>query len=235
MKCIVFYNGWFIEDNQQEVVWEIVLQMFNWDWLQEWLFCYELIENSFKKVGIVMAGNILLVGFYDWFCVFVVGYIVQVKLLEKDFFFFLYLMKILECLDECILAYIEVIDCLQGFDVVIVIGSNNFVCYFEVYFLKYFYIICKNWNGVVVLIGDEMFVELQELGKDIFWYYGLGCCNVVKLYVLEGYDFDFLLEVLYEYWEVVFNMKYKNNFDYNYVLFIFNKIEFKVNGCILLV
>lgn len=68
----------------------------------------------------------------------------------------------------------------------------------------------------------------------MFCYFGLGCRNVVKLYILVDYDFDFLLIVLYEYCFVVLYIKYKNNFDYNYVMLMFNKEFFKVNGCILL-
>lgn len=235
MKRTAFHNGWFTEDSQQQAINEIAVQMLNRDRLQEWLSRYELTENSSKKVGIVMAGNIPLVGFHDWLCVFVAGHQAQVKLSEKDPFLFPYLMKILERLDERTQGYTTVTDRLQGFDAVIATGSNNSARYFEAYFSRYPHIIRKNRNGVAVLTGDETPAELRELGKDIFRYYGLGCRNVAKLYVPEGYDFDPLLEVLHEYREVVLNTKYKNNFDYNYALFVLNKIEFKANGCILLV
>jgi hypothetical protein len=235
MKRTAFHNGWFTEDSQQEAIRELAVQMLNRDRLREWLSRYQLAESSPKKVGIVMAGNIPLVGFHDWLCVFVSGHQAQVKLSEKDPFLFPYLMKILERLDERTLAYTEVTERLHGFEAVIATGSNNSARYFEAYFSKYPNIIRKNRNGVAVLTGDETLEELQALGKDIFRYYGLGCRNVAKLYVPEGYDFDPLLEALHEYREVVLNTKYKNNFDYNYALFVLNKIEFKANGCILLV
>ncbi len=235
MKRTAFHNGWFTEASQQEAVREIAVQMLNRDRLQEWLSRYELTVKSLKKVGIVMAGNIPLVGFHDWLCVFVAGHQAQVKLSEKDPFLFPYLMKILERLDERTLAYTTVTDRLQGFDAVIATGSNNSARYFEAYFSKYPNIIRKNRNGVAILTGEETPAELRALGKDIFQYYGLGCRNVAKLYVPEGYDFDPLLEALHEYREVVLNTKYKNNFDYNYALFMLNKMEFRANGCILLV
>jgi hypothetical protein len=235
MKRTAFHNGWFTEDSQQEAIRELAVQMLNRDRLREWLSRYQLAESSPKKVGIVMAGNIPLVGFHDWLCVFVSGHQAQVKLSEKDPFLFPYLMKILERLDERTLAYTEVTERLHGFEAVIATGSNNSARYFEAYFSKYPNIIRKNRNGVAVLTGDETLEELRALGKDIFRYYGLGCRNVAKLYVPEGYDFDPLLEALHEYREVVLNTKYKNNFDYNYALFVLNKIEFKANGCILLV
>lgn len=235
MKRTAFHNGWFTEDSQQEAIRELAVQMLNRDRLREWLSRYQLAESSPKKVGIVMAGNIPLVGFHDWLCVFVSGHQAQVKLSEKDPFLFPYLMKILERLDERTLAYTEVTERLHGFEAVIATGSNNSARYFEAYFSKYPNIIRKNRNGLAVLTGDETLEELRALGKDIFRYYGLGCRNVAKLYVPEGYDFDPLLEALHEYREVVLNTKYKNNFDYNYALFVLNKIEFKANGCILLV
>jgi hypothetical protein len=235
MKRTAFHNGWFTEDSQQEAIRELAVQMLNRDRLREWLSRNQLAESSPKKVGIVMAGNIPLVGFHDWLCVFVSGHQAQVKLSEKDPFLFPYLMKILERLDERTLAYIEVTERLHGFEAVIATGSNNSARYFEAYFSKYPNIIRKNRNGVAVLTGDETLEELRALGKDIFRYYGLGCRNVAKLYVPKGYDFDPLLEALHEYREVVLNTKYKNNFDYNYALFVLNKIEFKANGCILLV
>lgn len=235
MKRTAFHNGWFTEDSQQEAIRELAVQMLNRDRLREWLSRNQLAESSPKKVGIVMAGNIPLVGFHDWLCVFVSGHQAQVKLSEKDPFLFPYLMKILERLDERTLAYTEVTERLHGFEAVIATGSNNSARYFEAYFSKYPNIIRKNRNGVAVLTGDETLEELRALGKDIFRYYGLGCRNVAKLYVPEGYDFDPLLEALHEYREVVLNTKYKNNFDYNYALFVLNKIEFKANGCILLV
>lgn len=235
MKRTAFHNGWFTEDSQQEAIRELAVQMLNRDRLREWLSRYQLAESSPKKVGIVMAGNIPLVGFHDWLCVFVSGHQAQVKLSEKDPFLFPYLMKILERLDERTLAYTEVTERLHGFEAVIATGSNNSARYFEAYFSKYPNIIRKNRNGVAVLTGDETLEELRALGKDIFRYYGLGCRNVAKLYVPKGYDFDPLLEALHEYREVVLNTKYKNNFDYNYALFVLNKIEFKANGCILLV
>lgn len=235
MKRTAFHNGWFTEDSQQEAIRELAVQMLNRDRLREWLSRYQLAESSPKKVGIVMAGNIPLVGFHDWLCVFVSGHQAQVKLSEKDPFLFPYLMKILERLDERTLAYTEVTERLHGFEAVIATGSNNSARYFEAYFSKYPNIIRKNRNGLAVLTGDETLEELRALGKDIFRYYGLGCRNVAKLYVPEGYDFDPLLEALHEYREVVLNTKYKNNFDYNYALFVLNKTEFKANGCILLV
>ncbi len=231
-----FNNAWFTKENQQNAVQSIARHFLSREQLQQWVSRYDIPEQTdAQTIGLVMAGNIPLVGFHDWLCIFVAGHRAQVKLSEKDQFLFPYLMKILERIDGRTTDYTELTNQLKGFDAVIATGSNNSARYFEAYFGKYPHIIRRNRHGVAVLTGDENKVELQALGQDIFQYYGLGCRNVAKLYVPEGYDFDPLLEALHEYREIVLNNKYKNNFDYNYALFVLNKKPFKANGCVLLV
>jgi hypothetical protein len=55
------------------------------------------------------------------------------------------------------------------------------------------------------------------------------------LYLPEGYAFDPLLEALHEYRDIVLHDKYKNNFDYNFTLYILNNTPHLNNGCVLLV
>jgi hypothetical protein len=234
IKRTAFHNGWFTEESQQEAIRGIAQHFLNRERLEAWLERYELTPSEPKKTGIVMAGNIPLVGFHDWLCVFVTGHRAQVKLSDKDPYLFPYFMKLLEQFDARTAAYTEIAERLKGFDAVIATGSNNAARYFEAYFSRYPHIIRKNRNGVAVLTGEESPEDLLRLGKDVFRYYGLGCRNVAKLYVPKDYNFDPLLEALYEYRRVVLNPKYKNNFDYNYALFILNMVEFKSNGCILL-
>jgi hypothetical protein len=85
------------------------------------------------------------------------------------------------------------------------------------------------------LTGNESRDELHELGHDVFRYFGLGCRNVAKLYLPKGYDFIPLLEALHEYRDIILHQKYKNNFDYNFALYILNKVQYQANGCILMI
>ena len=126
-------------------------------------------------------------------------------------------------------------DRLEQFDAVIATGSNNSARYFESYFGRYPHIIRRNRNAVAVLTGRESREQLEGIAEDVLAYFGLGCRNVSKLYLPEGYDFDPLLEALHEHKELALHDKYKNNFDYNYTLLILNKIPYRANGCILLV
>ncbi len=234
IKRTAFHNGWFTEAHQQQALNAIAKDFLGREKLERWLSDYTLAEGAPKTVGLVLAGNIPLVGFHDWLCVFAAGHRAQVKLSEKDPYLFPYLMKVLEKIDGRSASLTQIVDRLGSFDAVIATGSNNSARYFEAYFGAYPHIIRKNRNGVGVLTGAESREELMALGKDIFQYYGLGCRNVSKLYVPEGYDFEPLLEALHEYREVVLNTKFKNNFDYNYALYVLNKVPFKSNGCILM-
>ncbi|MCB0550107.1 MAG: acyl-CoA reductase [Phaeodactylibacter sp.] len=230
-----FNNSWFTIENQKEAVSAIAQNMLRTEKLEAWLQRYAMpAETVPQTVGIVMAGNIPLVGFHDLLCVFVAGHRALVKLSDKDQYLLPYLLRVMGRFDERAEAYFNITQQLKGFDAVIATGSNNSARYFEAYFKDYPHIIRRNRNGIAVLTGEETEAELLELGKDIFQYFGLGCRNVSKIYVPRGYDFDPLLEALHEYRQAVLHTKYKNNFDYNYAIHILNKEEFKANGCILL-
>lgn len=232
-------NPWFTGENIRHAIQSVVSAFLDPESLRRWSADYP--DNSplhpEKTVGLVMAGNIPLVGFHDWLCVFVAGHRAKVKLSEKDKYLLPHLIqKLGEWAFES-WEYTEFLgegDKLQGFDAVIATGSNNTARYFEQYFGKYPHIIRRNRNGAAVLDGTETMAELYALGRDIFTYFGLGCRNVSKLYLPAGYDFTRLLEALHEYREIIHHDKYKNNFDYNLTLFILNKIPYHNNGCLLL-
>ena len=232
-------NQWFTENNIRSALLAIAVQFLDRDKLAAWVAQYPMADPGYpeKTVAVIMAGNIPLVGFQDWLCVFVAGQQVKVKLSDKDKRLLPLLVKKMGEWRKDSWAYTEFLsegDFLKNFDAVIATGSNNTARYFEQYFGKYPHIIRRNRNSVAILDGSETIPELYALGRDIFTYFGLGCRNVSKLYVPRGYDFDVLLEALHEYREMVLHNKYKNNFDYNFTLYIINNIPHKNNGCLLL-
>ncbi|PHN06467.1 acyl-CoA reductase [Flavilitoribacter nigricans] len=230
-----FNNPWFTKENQRLALEAISTKMLDKEKLDQWLDRYEMHEpENIRSVGMVLAGNIPLVGFHDVLCVFVAGHHAVIKLSDKDPYLLPFLLKRLNEIDERTAAYFRIVEQLKDFDAVIATGSNNSARYFESYFGKYPNIIRKNRNAVAVLNGAEDHDELMALGKDVFRYFGLGCRNVAKLYVPEGYDFDPLLTAFHEYRDIITHSKYKNNFDYNYALFMLNKVPYRANGCIIL-
>jgi hypothetical protein len=231
-------NGWFTPDHVHQAVSAIATTMLTREHLTAWLGQYPWVAGpTDRSVALVMAGNIPLVGFHDWLCVFASGHRAKVKLSDKDRVLLPFLVRKLGDIAFESWAFTEFAveyEPLRQFDAVIATGSDNSARYFHQYFGKYPHIIRKNRNSIAVLDGTETKADLLALGKDIFNYFGLGCRNVSKLYVPFGYSFEFLLETLHEYRDLVQHNKYLNNFDYNFTLFVLNNIPYMNNGCILL-
>lgn len=230
-----FNNGWLTIENCEKACRAIAFNFLQEDKLKAWCDLYQLTDAApMKKVGIVMAGNIPLVGFHDLISVFLSGNQSIIKLSDKDKYLLPQLIKKMGEWEEESKDYFKIVEKLAGFEAVIATGSNNSARYFERYFGKYPHIIRKNRNAIALLSGEESMADLYALGNDIFEYFGLGCRNVSKLYLPRNYQFEPLLEALHEYRNIILNNKYKNNFDYNYAMFMLNKVEYKANGCIIL-
>ena len=235
MHRTAFNNQWFTIENQKQAIDAIATFFLDRSQLKAWLKTYSISDsNSPKKVGLVLAGNIPMVGFHDLLSVFLAGHHAIIKLSDKDQFVLPYIIKLLGEWESEAKHYFRFVPQLKDFDAVIATGSNNSSRYFEAYFGKYPHIIRRNRNAIAILTGEESREELHRLGEDIFQYFGLGCRNVSKLYVPKGYDFEPLMEELHRYNSIILNSKYKNNFDYNYSLYILNKVPIINNGCIIL-
>jgi Acyl-CoA reductase (LuxC) len=228
-------NAWFTKENQERAIQAIVHEFLQKEKLETWAGKYNIQElGPAKSVGLVMAGNIPLVGFHDVVCTFVAGHKSIIKLSDKDQYLLPYLLKVMGKINPASAAYFEIVERLKEYEAVIATGSNNTARYFRAYFEKYPHVIRKNRNSVAVLDGQESDEELRSLGIDVFRYFGLGCRNVSKLYLPEGYDFNRLMERLHEFREIILHSKYKNNFDYNFALVTMNRTPFLNNGCIVL-
>jgi len=229
-------NQWFTIENIKQSKNAIAQHFLQKDLLENWVNNYHLDDNiEAKKVALILAGNIPLVGFHDVLCVFICGHISQIKISKKDPFLLPFFLKILSEIDPRTKDYFELTEKISNFDAVIATGSNNSSRYFETYFGKYPNIIRKNRNAVAVINGDESKEDFDQLGKDIFNYYGMGCRNVSKVYLPKDYDLQPLLESLHEFKHIVTHSKYKNNFDYNLAIFMLNQIPVHSNGCLMLV
>lgn len=243
-KRTQFNNAWFTLENQQASVKAIAEEFLSEEKLSAWLNGYKVVPiagpgfvpqpgsngEGQKKVGLVLAGNIPLVGFHDLLCVYIAGHKSVIKLSTKDEHVLPYLVKLLAKFDERAEDYFDFVGRLKDFDAVVATGSNNSARYFETYFDKYPNIIRKNRNAIAVLSGNETEEEMRALGNDVFQYYGLGCRNVAKLYAPKDYDFQPLLLVFHEWKNMQNHTKWKNNFDYNYALTTLNKESFHLTG-----
>ena len=228
-------NGWFTSENL-----EFALQQWAQELTEEkiaqWLHSYQFpSRTNAKTIAVIMAGNIPLVGFHDFLCVLLSGNKVLAKLSSNDNLILPFLSKILLEQNPELKAYINFTEeKLENFDAVIATGSNNTSRYFEYYFGKYPNIIRKNRNSVAVLTGNETHEELALLGQDIFRYFGLGCRNVSKLFVPEGYNFDAFYTSIFEFQDIINQNKYANNYDYNKAVYLMSNMNILDNGFLIL-
>jgi hypothetical protein len=228
-------NKWFTQENIAIALRGIAF-MLQPDKLEKWLSAYgELPENGDKRVGLIMAGNIPLVGFHDLLCVLASGNTAVVKLSSQDE---VLPKKLIETISEIgpeLAARIELSDGkLEGFTHVIATGSDNSARYFEYYFGKYPNIIRKNRNSIAIINGDETLDELRVLGKDIFRYFGLGCRNVSKVYLSDKVDPKTFLATLEDWKPIANHSKYFNNYEYHKAIFLVEKMAHLDNGFLLL-
>lgn len=230
-------NGWFIPGFVDTAVKNIALSFLQKEQLEKWVDAYQLpAENTAPRtIGIIMAGNIPLVGFHDFLCVFISGHKAVIKPSSKDQVLIKHLVEKMAEWDHQVSNLVEFSEMLKGCDAYIATGSNNSSRYFDYYFAKYPHIIRRNRTSVAVLTGNETKQELEKLADDVHLYFGLGCRNVTKLFVPEGYDFVPLLEAFKKYNYLTDQHKYKNNYDYNLALHLLNKKYYMTNGSILLI
>ena len=207
------------------------------DMFSAWLSPYKLKEvASPKKVLIIMAGNIPLVGFHDFLTVLISGHKVVIKMSSTDNVLLRLLIdKLISIAPEFKerISFIEEVK-NRKFDAVIATGSDNSAEYFEYYFKGAKKIIRKNRRSVAVLDGTESAMELQGLANDVFAYFGLGCRNVSKLFLPKGFDLDNLFKAFYPYSDVVNHKKYGNNYDYNKAIFLMGSNDLIENGFLLM-
>ncbi len=219
------HNGWFTPSEVYFAIesWASSLTESN---LNQWLTPYNFTTEKPKTVGIILAGNIPLVGFHDFLSVLISGHKALVKTSSNDQYLIRFLARYLISVSPELDNYITFTnEKLENFDAIIATGSNNTARYFEYYFKNKPNIIRKNRNSVAILNGKESLSELENLGEDIFRYFGLGCRNVSKLFVPKGYDFDTFFKAIYKYGEVIYYEKYANNYDYNKAVFLMSNFK----------
>lgn len=224
------YNGWFTPEQMRYAL-QSWAQALTEDNLNTWLQPYDFGNIQPKTVGLVLAGNIPLVGFHDVLSVLVSGHKALVKTSSNDQKMVPFLVEYLIACEPRLADYITFTEGkLEGFQAVIATGSNNTARYFEYYFKDKPSIIRKNRNSVAVLDGTETKEDLIQLGEDIFRYFGLGCRNVSKVFVPEGYTFDRFFEAMYTYKDCIAYEKYANNYDYNKAVFLMSLFPILDNG-----
>jgi hypothetical protein len=247
-------NGWFTPEFINLAIQQIAAQYLQKDKLTAWANKYNLPAGTTnptnaaaqtpgstttpaaqtlptpKTIGLIMAGNIPLVGFHDLLTIFISGHRQLIKTSTRDNTLIHHLVEWMTGKNPEVSDYIAFAERLNGCDAYIATGSNNSGRYFDYYFGKYPHIIRRNRTSVALLTGTETPAELSALADDINQYFGLGCRNVTQIYVPENYDFLPLLNAFNKYQHLSDLQKYKNNYDYQLTLLILNKKHYMTNG-----
>ncbi|MBD3905063.1 acyl-CoA reductase [Chryseobacterium sp. Ch-15] len=231
LKKTEIENPWFTADNQKFALkqWSELLTSGN---INEWLQNYSPSKTT-KKVGLILAGNIPLVGLHDVISVILSNHIPLIKLSSKDKMMLPFLLKKWSEFSEETIDF-EFVERLENFDAVIATGSNNTARYLEYYFKNHLSIIRKNRTSVAVLKGDETEEELRLLANDIFQYFGLGCRNVTRIFIPQDFVIDRLFESFLDFKEIINHNKYANNYDYNRAVYLLNQDKFWDNNFVML-
>jgi Acyl-CoA reductase (LuxC) len=225
IKLSQSHNGWYTAENVYFSIqsWAKALTEENFE---KWLSNYNFEKVNPKQVGIILAGNIPLVGFHDFLSVLISGHSVLVKTSSNDQKLLPFLVKYLISIHSNFKNKITFVEGkLENFDAVIATGSNNTARYFEYYFKDKPSIIRKNRNSIAVLDGSESKDQMIALGEDIFRYFGLGCRNVSKIMIPRNYNFDQFFNGIFPYQDVIKYEKYANNYDYNKAVFLMSNFK----------
>ena len=230
------HNPWFIPEFIDSAVKNICNSFLQKEKLEEWVAYYHLDDNiGGKNIGLVMAGNIPMVGFHDLLCVYISGHRQTIKLSSKDDILLKHIIQKLIYWDNTVKDIVSFAEMLKGCDAYIATGSDNSARYFEQYFSKYPYIIRRNRTAVAVLTGKETIVDLEKLSDDVHLYFGLGCRNITKIFVPKGYDFVPMLRAFDRYKYFADHHRYRNNYDYQLSVALMNNIFYMTNESTLLI
>jgi len=227
-------NSWFTKEN-------ILFAIQSWskslakDNLKAFLKSVTSSNNQPKKVAIIMAGNIPLVGFHDFLSVLISGHAVLVKQSSSDKHLMPFLAKYLEYVEPEFKGKITFTEeKITDFDAIIATGSDNTARYFEYYFKNKPNIIRKSRNSVAVITGKETEEDFINLSYDVFQYFGLGCRSVSKLYIPKDFNFDAFFNGMYVQKDIINNAKYANNYDYNKAVYLMSEFDLLENGFLMI-
>lgn len=227
-------NHWFTQSNIKKSIVAITSCYTDRAKIEKWIGAYKLPENSNPKIlGLLLAGNIPFVGIHDIISGFIAGHKMYLKYSDKDSYLMPFFVKLITEQDSNAEMYFTEVERMNDIDMVIATGSNNTARYFDYYFGKMPNIIRKNRVSVAVLNKNTSMEELKMLGEDVFSYFGLGCRNISKIYLPKGYKIEKIMEAFEDWKEWVLHNKYKNNFDYNYAIYLLNKVKFFTNGSLI--
>ncbi len=227
-------NTWFLPEFIHKAFDAIADEFLDPEKLKSWLAMYPQQAGEARTIGLIMAGNLPLVGFHDLLCVLAAGHKAVIKLSDKDPYLLPWMtrhwMEVMPAMQEAI----RYTDRLETYDAVIATGTNNSARYFEYYFAHCPHILRRNRNGVAILTGEESADELKQLASDMMLFFGMGCRNVSKLYIPPGFDLERFRDALSDWTHLAYHTRYGHNLEYDAAIYIINQVPHLHLGALIL-
>ncbi|MFI3281571.1 MAG: acyl-CoA reductase [Rikenellaceae bacterium] len=182
-------NAWFAEGDICRSVEAIRSQMLDPHKISAWLAAYPAPPRTVtRRIAIIMAGNIPLVGIFDLICTLASGHEAWIKPSSKDSVLIEYICALLQEIDPDIPIYIY--DESQSYDAFIATGGEEANLYFTHRYQGVKQLCRSNRHSIAVLNGDETSEQLDLLAHDIYTYSGLGCRNVAMIFAPKGHKVE---------------------------------------------
>ena len=227
-------NSWFIYKNSLNAlkIWGDTLRKQN---ILKWLSKYNLAYKNIKKIGIIMAGNIPIVGFHDLMSLLFTNHIGIIKTSSSDPYLIPFLYNKLVEFEPEFAEKVIFKKKIDFVDAIIATGNNISIKHINEKFRSYPSILRGTRSSIAILNGKESVEDLKLLSNDIFTYFGFGCRSITKIYVPDKYDFTLLIKILKEKSESITLIEYLNNFKKNKAINEIIKNNFHIAGKLIII
>jgi hypothetical protein len=227
MDSLVKWNRWFTPGNVKMAV-KAISGALTAEKIERWLEPYDLSrEHPPLTVGVIMAGNIPLVGFHDFITVLLSGNRLKVKISSRDPELMAAVIYLVTETEPRYKPLIEITDQHpEGTDAIIATGSDNSSRYFEYHTGNTPHLFRKNRSSLAIIDNDIKDAELALLGDDIFSFFGLGCRNVSSLLIHADFDTARLAEAWQGYSHLADHAGWHNNYLYEKACSIAGRQDF---------
>ena len=225
-KKIYNENNFFTKNNVIQALISISSLLENYK-IEKWLSSYNLRKDGkSKNIGVFMAGNVPLVGFHDFLCVLILNNNFVGKPSSKDKILFKYVIKKLLQIEPRFKSKIYLKSNILQSNLFICTGNDITADFFEYKLEAKPKIIRKSKTSIAILNGKETESQLNNLMKDIFLYFGLGCRNVSKIYLPKNYNINGLKKYFKKYSNLLNHDFYAKNLNYFKVIYKLKNLNF---------
>ncbi len=202
-------NPWFTPRDITLALRGVADDMLRPEVMERWLSAYARPSGQPKRVGVIMAGNIPLVGFFDLMCVVLCGHECLVKQSSKDRVMMDYIIDLLRTVAPDV--KISPLGDIRP-DAIIATGGRSANLFFKAEYGDISSLLRSSRTSVAILDDAMTAGDFEGLSDDIFTYNSMGCRNVTHLLLPEGADIQAIASRLASPHDI--NPKFRNAYRY---------------------